>query len=176
MEKIKTIAASIISSKMALKAMLFCLFLGISLAAPFIKIQLVTGTAVNAVLFASTMILGVEAGILIGFLPSMVSAFSGLLPVALLPMIPYIIASNAILVLVFGLLRKRNFWVGAVLASIIKFAFLFVSSSFIIGFFLQKPMPKAIISMMGFPQLITALAGAITVYALSFFINFKNAK
>jgi len=171
MEKVKTIARSAILQK----AGLFALFLAICIFAPFLKIQLITGTIVNAVLFFSTICLGFEAGVLIGFLPSIVSAYAGLLPPPLLPMIPYIILGNAILVLTFNFLKKRSF-LAVLAASFLKSSFLFLTSSFIIGFFIHKTLPKAIIGMMGWPQLFTALAGGALAIFLSRFVNFKRGK
>lgn len=174
MEKIKSIAINFVNKKVLIKAGIFVVFLAISIVAPFIKIQLITGSIVNAVLFVSTLVLGIEAGILIGFLPSLVSVFSGLLPVALLPMIPYIILGNAISVLFFGVLRKRNFWMGITVASFLKFIFLFFSSSMLIDFFIHKPLPAQIVSMMAWPQLITALTGGLVAWVISFLFNLKN--
>lgn len=155
-----------VKTSIAIKLAIFAGFLGISIIAPFFKQQLVTGPIVNAVLFLSTAVLGIGAGVLIGFLPSMVSAFAGLLPMPLLPMIPYIIMSNAILVLIFGVLLKKNFWLGVVSASFIKFLFLFLSSSFVINFFIKGALPAKIVAMMTWPQLITALIGGVIAYSL----------
>ena len=166
MNKIRAIAQDILSIKVLTKSGIFALFLAIAIAAPFIKQQFITGPIVNAVLYVSTVILGIGAGVLIGFLPSMISAFAGLLPIPLLPMIPYIIMSNAILALTFGVLRKKNFWLGVFAASILKFVFLFLSSSFIVNFFIKQSLPKPIIQMMAWPQLITALIGGVIAFVL----------
>jgi len=160
----KTIALTKI--KVEVKLAVFALFLAISIVAPFIRQQFITGPIVNAVLFISTAVLGIGAGILLSFLPSMISAFAGLLPLPLLPMIPYIIMGNAILVLTFGVLRKKNFWVGAISAAFLKFVFLFLSSSFVISWFIKNPLPQKIIAMMTWPQLITALLGTGITYFL----------
>jgi len=164
MEKTKTI--SLTRSRIKIKLVAFSVFLAIALLAPLLRVQLVTGSIVNAVLFLATATLGMGAGVLIGFLPSVISAFSGLLPIPLLPMIPYIIMGNAILVLIFGALGKKKFLLGVVVASILKFLFLFLASSFIVSWFIKKPLPPMIINMMAWPQLITALMGGIIVYFL----------
>jgi hypothetical protein len=166
MEKTKVIVLNFFSSRILVKIGIFTVFLVVSMAAPFIKIQLVTGSIVNAILFLSTLVLGIEAGILIGCLPSLVSALSGLLPVALLPMIPYIILGNAILVLTFNALRKKNFLAGIVTASFVKFLFLYLSSSLVIELFIHESLPVKIIAMMTWPQLITALVGGLIVYLI----------
>jgi len=153
-------------SRAGVKIAVFAVFLAISILAPFLKQQFITGPIVNAVLFISTAVLGIGAGILIGLLPGMISAFTGLLPLPLLPMIPYIIMGNAVLVLIFGVLRKKSFWLGVISASFLKFIFLFFSSSFIINFFIKDSLPQKIAAMMAWPQLITALIGSIIAYFL----------
>ncbi|KPJ55113.1 hypothetical protein AMJ47_01145 [Parcubacteria bacterium DG_72] len=172
MKNMKTIALT--KTRAGVKLAVFAVFLAVSIAAPFIKQQFITGPIVNAVLYISTATLGIGAGVLIGFLPSMISAWAGLLPIPLLPMIPYIIMGNAILVLTFGVLRKKNFWLGVGLASVLKFMFLFLSSSFIINFFIKTALPKPIIAMMAWPQLITALAGGIIAFILLKIIKVKT--
>ena len=172
MERTKTI--SLDKSKVIIKLVAFVIFLSIAIVAPFIKIQLITGSIVNAVLFISTATLGIGAGVLIGFLPSMISAFAGLLPIPLLPMIPYIIMGNAILVLTFGLLQKKKFLLGVISGSTLKFAFLFLTSSFIVSRFIEKPLPLVIINMMAWPQLITALIGGIIAYLILRIYEKKN--
>jgi len=154
------------------KSAVFAVFLGISILAPFLKQQLITGPIVNAVLFLATAVLGMGAGILIGFLPSMVSALVGLLPAPLLPMIPHIIVSNAILVLTFGILRKRNFFLGIISASFAKFLFLFLIVEFLIG----QSLPRPIAAMMAWPQLVTALAGGIIALFLLKITNHYEKK
>jgi len=162
--KIKYIAVNLTQKKALVKVSAFALFLIIAILAPLLKQQLVTGSIVNAVLFISTAYLGITAGILISFIPSLFAGFSGLLPIPLLPMIPYIIMGNIILVLCFGLLRKKNFLLSAISASLLKFLFLFATSSFIINFFIQKALPAKIITMMAWPQLITALSGSLIAF------------
>jgi hypothetical protein len=157
---------SLVKSKVFIKTATFVLLLGIAVFAPLLKQQLITGSIVNAVLFISTAYLGITASILIGLLPSLFSSMSGLLPVVLLPMIPYIMISNAILVICFGLLRKRSYIFSVITASLIKFLFLFSVSSYIVTFFIKKPLPASIIIMMGWPQLVTALVGGLLAYII----------
>jgi len=61
-------------------------------------------------------------------------------------------------------LRKKNFWLGAVSAAFLKFIFLFLSSSFIVSWFIKNSLPQKIITMMTWPQLITALLGAVIAW------------
>jgi riboflavin transporter len=171
MEKVKSIALDLIGEKISAKALLFIFLLAVAILAPFLRIQLITGSVVNATLFIATFILGLGAGILISFLPSLVSAAVGLLPLPLLPMIPYIIIGNIILVVLFRVLKSKNFLIGVVLGSSTKFLFLFLSSSYIISFFIHKSLPFPIISTMAWPQLVTALIGGVIAFCLTGFLK-----
>ena len=160
--KIKSI--SLIQTKLLVNSAVFAVFLAVAAFAPLLKQQFVTGPIVNAVMLISTAYLGTTAGVLIAFLPSFFAAFIGLLPTPLLPMIPYIIAANIIFVLSFGFLKERNFWLAAISASFLMFLFLFLSSSYIINFFIEGTLPAKIAVMMSWPQLITALAGSLIAF------------
>jgi thiamine transporter ThiT len=161
MEKTKTLAIN--KEKISFLAQ-FGVLLAISLVAPFIGQQAITGSIVNATLFISTALLGIEAGILIGLIPSVISLSVGLLPAALAPMIPFIILGNAMLVIVFGYLKEKNYWLGVASASFLKFLFLFNSSSIVINLLLKKEIAGQVALMMSWPQLFTALSGGLITY------------
>ena len=144
----------------------FIALLSAAIFAPAINIQAVTGTLVNATLFISAVLLGVPAAILIGIIPSAVSSATGLLSAAILPMIPFIIFSNAILILIFSALRKKSYWKGIVAASFVKFAFLSIVSSFVIGYFVSEKVASKLAVMMSYPQLLTALSGGVLAYVV----------
>ncbi|MCX6764731.1 MAG: iron hydrogenase [Candidatus Nealsonbacteria bacterium] len=148
------------------KAALFASFVGIASLAPILKQQLITGSIVNALLLISLVLLGREAAILIGFLPSLISLSLGFLPLVFAPFLPFIIVGNIILVLVFGFLRKKNYWLAMVSAGFLKFVFLAVSSSIAIDLFIKSPIAKQLTFMMSWPQLFTAICGGILAYLL----------
>src|SRR4030066_2061396 len=80
----------------------------------FVHNQFITGPIVNATLFIGTVILGPASAMLIGLVPSVVALASGLLPMPLAPMVPFIMISNAILVWTFSYFRKINFGSGVI--------------------------------------------------------------
>lgn len=157
---------TLVQNKVFAKASLFAFFLTIAVLAPLFKNQFITGPIVNSVLFLSVVYLGVEAGILIGLLPSLFAVFVGLLPIPLLPMVPYIILANSALVLTFNYLKDKGFGFAAVSASLFKFLLLFVFSSYIINFFIQGTLPNQIALIMSWPQLITALSGSLIAFCV----------
>ncbi len=152
----------------------FITLLSVAIFAPAIGIQAVTGTLVNAVLFIATVSLGAPAAILIGFIPSAISAATGALAPALSAMVPFIIISNALLVMVFAAFGKKSYWRGAVFASFFKFAFLSLISSSVIGYFVTPGAASKLAVMMSYPQLYTALSGAMLSYIVLGTVNRKE--
>ena len=83
-------------------------FTGVATLAPLVHSQLVTGTLVNAALFAAVMLMGFRAAAAVALVPSLIALAVGTLPVAMAAMIPYIMASNVALAGVFALLKRTN--------------------------------------------------------------------
>lgn len=163
MNKIKVLA---IPRKKVFAIAQFAALLGIAVLAPLLYSQPVTGAIVNATLFVSAVLLGTQSAILIGLIPSLIALSVGLLPIALAPMVPFIITGNAILILVFGFFKKKNYWLGVISAGVLKFLFLFSSSSIVIDLILKKEIAQKAAAMMSLPQLFTALAGGAIAYLI----------
>jgi hypothetical protein len=141
------------------------LLIGFSVAAPLVfRQQLITGTFVNATLIIGASLLGVSNGILIGLIPSTIALATGIISPAMAPMIPYIIIGNAILVLTFSYLSRLNYWLGAAVGSVLKFAFLYGISNVVFNLFVNEKLAPAAAQAMSWPQLATAVAGSIIAY------------
>jgi len=133
----------------------------------FIHNQFITGPIVNATLFLGTVILGPASAMLIGLVPSVVALASGLLPMPLAPMVPFIMISNAILVWTFSYFRKINFGSGVVVASLVKYAFLYGTSLIVVNLISnQNIAAKAVTTMMAWPQIVTALIGGVIAFGV----------
>lgn len=129
--------------------------------------QFVTGPIVNAVLFIAVVILGAGNAILIGLIPSVVALISGLLPLPLAPMIPFIMISNAILILSFNYFRKINFGSGVIVASLVKYAFLYGTSMIMFNLISNHNLAaKAAATMMAWPQIVTAIVGGTIAFGI----------
>lgn len=157
---------SISLNKTLLKSSQFVFVLALILFAPLISNQFVTGTIVNASLLASVVLFGLPGALLLCFIPSVVSLFAGLLPWVMAPMIPFIIMGNILLIWVFDLLRKKNFFLGVVPGALLKFSFLFLTSNYLIHFFVKSAVASKIAAMMSWPQLVTALLGGVVAYLI----------
>ncbi|MDD5738442.1 MAG: ECF transporter S component [Candidatus Pacebacteria bacterium] len=172
--QIKTIT---LNKTKTLSLVYFTGLLAVSIIAPLFHFQPITGPIVNACLFVATAMLGVQAGIMLGLLPSLVALSVGTLPAPLAPMVPFIMASNAIMVVVFAegvkllttykefnSLYIPSFAINVVLASVLKFLFLFSTSYIVIHLIAQKPIAQKAAQMMSWPQLTTALLGGLIAF------------
>lgn len=148
----------------------FIFLLSLATLVPLFHQQMITGPIINATLFIAVLLLGSRAALLVGLLPSVIALSIGLLPAILVPMIPFIITGNCILVLAFGFLKDKNYWLAIITASLLKFIFLFSTSSIVINLLLKKTLAPSILTMMSWPQLLTALFGGILAYG--FFTKF----
>lgn len=169
--------------KIAIKTFQLSIFIAVAVAAPYFHNQLITGSIVNALLFISVSMLGIESALVLCIIPSLLSIYTGLLPIILAPMIPFIMAGNALMVLVFSLLtnpvksaseaggvptgqfNRVNFWTGAILATFVKFIFIWVAGTILVSSVLSDA-SKNILLMISWPQFVTAIAGAGIAFLL----------
>ena len=168
MQKMQNVSEDVLvgseSAKLTSTVVRFLALLGVAIFAPAFGVQLLTGTLVNATLFVATASLGVGAALLIGIIPSIVSSVTGLLPAVMAPMVPFILMGNAVLILSFSMLREKSYWGGAITGSLFKFVFLSAASTFVIDAFVGEKIAGNIAQMMSWPQLYTALTGAMLAY------------
>ena len=160
----ESIARGVASTK--IKLLIFALLLALLILMPFlIHSQWVTGPTVNAALFIAVVILGPMRAILLGLMPSTIALGSGLLPFVLAPMVPFIMLGNAIMVLTFYYLYKRNYFLALGVASFLKFAFLHQTVVWIMSRYLEQKLVGVLGIMMSWPQFFTALIGGLVAYA-----------
>jgi riboflavin transporter len=156
-----------ITKALSVKAAIFLGLLATATIVPmFVHSQPITGPIVNATLFIAAAFLGTEAAIMVGLIPSVIALSFGLFPAILAPMIPFIMISNALMIVVFGLIQKKNYWLGVISASLLKFVFLFSTSSVVVGLLMKKEVATKVASIMSWPQLATALAGGIIAWLI----------
>jgi len=136
----------------------------------FIHSQWVTGPIINAIFILALILLGLRSALLICVLPSLIALSSGLLPIILAPIVPFIVIGNAVLVLTIYYVTKvvknkseavtiKQYYTGVILGSFLKFVFLFTSVYFVSQLFLKQELAQKVIQMMSWPQLYTALLG-----------------
>ncbi len=142
----------------------FAALTGAAVVAPLLGSQFVSGSIVNAVLFTTVILLGWRSAVLMATIPSLIALSVGLLPLVLAPMVPFIITANIILVSVYNFSLKKNYWLRVILASFLKFVFLFFTSSIVINLFLTEKVAAKVAIMMSWPQFVTALIGGLLAY------------
>lgn len=138
--------------------------------------QWLTGPLVNALILLTVEWVGVKQAILVGMVTPLGAAVSGILPLPLMTMIPFIALGNATLASVYDALRARNRWLALGAAAALKFAVLAIAVTWLVARPLTVViagqaqivnMPPAIIEMMRWPQLATALAGGLIAFGAS---------
>jgi len=139
------------------------IFLAIAILAPYFGNQFITGTFVNAMFFIAVVMVGIEYAFFLCLIPSLISIYTGLLPLILAPIIPFIMTGNAILILIFNKFYKKNFWLGAIPASFAKFIFIWSLGMILATSVLKNIAPKVML-IISWPQLVTAIAGACMAY------------
>ncbi|MDD5639765.1 MAG: iron hydrogenase [Candidatus Pacebacteria bacterium] len=144
----------------------FAVVLSLAVVSPLLSNQLLTGTLVNSLLVISVFLFGFGGAFLIIFIPSIISWFLGLLPLAMGPMIPFIFLGNAIFVVMIDKLKNINYWLAGGIAASAKAIFLFVSSYALFNFFLGGAGIKIAASMMSYMQILTAIFGVILAYGV----------
>ncbi|HET8560491.1 MAG TPA: hypothetical protein VFL69_08250 [Marmoricola sp.] len=165
MEAIRTISIR----RAAAASSTFAVLLGASVLAPMLGLpQLLTGTIVNAALLIATVVLGPRAAVSVGILPSLFAVMSGQLPTPLAPLVPFIMIGNALLVVVFWAARRRGYWVGAATAAVVKSCWLLATAHLLVATtdLLPAPVVPLALTMMGWSQLATALAGGAVAFAV----------
>jgi len=136
--------------------------------------QPVTGPLVNMMLILTALLLNMMGGVILGCITPLAAVIRGQLPPFLLPMVPFIIFGNVLLVVLFGTIKNllkhpklthsnpfysiAN-WTGLLVGAFVKFIWLYYSATIILPVVLHKHLPEEAIALMASPQLVTALIG-----------------
>jgi len=145
--------------------------------------QAVTGPLVNALLLIAVETAGVGAAVLVGLITPLNALAGGVLPLPLMVMIPFIGIANAILSTFYGALGGRNRALALIGAAVLKFAWLYGVTTWLIARPVQVvvggapqavKLPATLVSMMQWPQLATALAGGLIAWAVLYGLERKK--
>ena len=138
---------------------------GAVIAGPFTVKQLITGSLVNCILIVFAARVGVGSAVTIGILSAVLASVLGVGP-QVLPVVPLIACGNALLGLVYWLLRRRAKaapLIGVLAAAALKCAFLWLTVPFMLRTLAAVPEKQAaaLSVMFSWPQGLTALAGGL---------------
>ena len=136
----------------------------------FVHQQFLTGPIVNALLILSFLYLGKNQALFLALIPSTVALSRGLLPLALAPMVPFIMISNCLYILVFAQFENqsqiKNLW-AILLASAVKTLFLISISKLLMVNILAASLATKVAVMMSWSQLWTAVVGGVMALLIS---------
>ncbi len=148
----------------------FAFLSAIVLVSPLVFSQPITGSFVNAALFLSAAFFGFrKESFLIATVPSLVAVSTGQLPMALAPVVPFIMAGNLLLVFLAdrGFRNGKKFVITAITSSFAKSALLFaVGFLFSVTLFRGTPLAGTVLTVFGWLQLATALVGAAIAFGV----------
>lgn len=161
----------------AAKALSALLIFSLSIFLPyFIHLQWLTGPIVNALLILCLVLVGVRSALILCLVPSLVALGSGLIPSVLAPMVPFVMVSNAILVVAMDYFLSRSqagsaYWKGLATGAGLKFLFLFLNISLVSGLLIKQELAAKVAQMLSWPQLFTALTGGMMAFVLLKFLK-----
>jgi len=129
--------------------------------------QLITGIIINMILILVADRLGTNKAMLLGMITPIIAAFSGVLPITLMAMIPFIAVSNAVFVSSYNILAGRGRMPAVIFAAALKFCLLYAAVNLLLlrpltvfdGKIYSVGVSQAVAFMMGWPQAVTALIG-----------------
>lgn len=128
----------------------------------------IVGPVVNAVLLIATEIVGIFSGIFISIAAPLVSALTNKAAIApvILAFSPFIMAGNAVYVVIYALLNKSKTLTSRSLAagvgSVVKFLLLYGSVlAFTRLMSINEKIAAVLVGLFGWPQLVTAIIGSI---------------
>ncbi|MBQ2741301.1 MAG: hypothetical protein IJB42_01285 [Oscillospiraceae bacterium] len=132
--------------------------------------QMVTGSLVNFVLVAATLLAGWKSGLIIALLSPFFAKFFGIGPIY--PILPVVALGNATLVGVYAFIMSRSFnsalrWVVSVIvAAALKYAVLTVGVVKLVLPLVSVPAPQAakLAAMFGTTQFFTAFIGGAVAF------------
>lgn len=149
------------------------LLIAIAVVPLFIHNQAFTGVFVNFILIFTCLKIGIRSSVSLAFVPSVAAVSSGLFPLPLAPMIPFIIAGNILLVTIIHFF-KRNYVVSLPIAALTKFAFLYSATHFLAQHFLPEMFLNKMMVMMSWPQFATAMVGGVFAYLIMKGLSFSK--
>ncbi|RQD69641.1 MAG: ECF transporter S component [Tindallia sp. MSAO_Bac2] len=118
--------------------------------------QPVVGPLVNMVLILAVLKVSPAAAIMIGCMTPLAAYMLGIMP--LFPVLPVIMAGNAVYILLFSAFYKYNQWLAVFSAAIAKF-FLMAMLIRLMAFTIFSGIPGPLITALSLPQFYTALIG-----------------
>lgn len=133
--------------------------------------QMVTGPAVNAVLYVAALYIHPVSGVLVGLITPWVAFSVGIMKLA--PAVPVIMLGNATLSLLAGYIGRKSRYFGMILGALGKFSVMTLGMKYLLS--IGQKIPSPVYASLTATQLVTALLGAL-VAALVLGVLFRVEK
>lgn len=132
---------------------------------------LLIGPLINTVLLLCTYTCGLTYGLILSILIPVFAIFTAALAPVMIPFSPFIILANILFTASFAVVmnRKYGIYLGALLASFVRFGFFSVASAkliYVLNLGIAPTAAKAIGAAFGAPQLLVALLGSAVAVIL----------
>ncbi len=146
--------------------------LALTLAVQLLKLpQLATGIGVNALLLITMFTVGPIQATTIGLITPLVALMVGIIKPPMAPALPFIMISNAVIILTFYYLRNKNKYFSLGVAALAKFLVLFGATKLVLGALLPPPILEKVAVVFGITQFFTAIAGGLVALAIAPMVN-----
>jgi len=133
----------------------------------------VTGPLVNALIILASALISPISGVMVGLLTPLLAFSFGIM--ALAPAVPIIMLGNALLAIVYGLLKKKPI-LGIICAAVLKYASMTFGFYYILPNLMGIKLPAKILPILTTQQLITAIVGGIIAVIIIKALNWGNKK
>jgi hypothetical protein len=143
------------------------LLLALALTVQQLKIQWLTGPAINAILLLAAAYTNIYSASILGMITPIMALLFGIMPIAVV--VPFIMISNVLYIVVYKWQYSKNYFVAISTASIAKFLVLTTAVKFIIS------VPPGVAYALSTPQLFTAVTGGIIATIIIRYLPLENA-
>ncbi len=143
------------------------LLLALALTVQQLKIQWLTGPAINAILLLAAAYTNIYSASILGMIIPMMAFLFGIMPIAVV--VPFIMISNVLYIVVYTWQYLKNYFIAISTASIAKFLVLTTAVKFIIS------VPPGVAYALSTPQLFTAVTGGIIATIIIRYLPLENA-
>lgn len=126
--------------------------------------QILTGTIINAILLLAVMLVDTWAGLAIGVVTPWVALLMGITSLPF--MVPFIMAANATIVVLFGLIKRFSRLFAGVIGAVGKYGFFLLTTNVLVGL-IGKTLPAKAVATFGITQLGTALMGTMLAFIIA---------
>ena len=138
--------------------------------------QIITGCFVNAILVFTSLYAGLSYGIVLSVLSPVGALITGILPSVMCPVLVIIALGNVFLINIFFLAKKTGVFARTILSSVVKAAFIGVSSYYVFLFFNLSETINIVLLPFSIVQFVTSAVGILLAEKIARVCNLEHLK